>query len=49
MTVTGWSAGEIDAMPVEDLVDWLEEAGEHARRMNRAREEAIREQSGRHR
>lgn len=31
MTVTGWSAAEIDGMEIADLTDWLEEAAEHAK------------------
>ena len=40
MTVTGWSAAEIDGMEIADLTDWLEEAGEHARATNEAIREA---------
>lgn len=36
MTVTGWSAGEIDGMEIADLTDWLEEAAEHSKAVNEA-------------
>lgn len=36
MTVTGWSAAEIDGMEIADLADWLEEAAEHSKAINEA-------------
>lgn len=36
MTVTGWSAAEIDGMEIADLTDWLEEAAEHSKAINEA-------------
>lgn len=36
MTVTGWSAAEIDGMEIADLTDWLEEAAGHAKAVNEA-------------
>ena len=41
MTVTGWSAAEIDGMEIADLSDWLEEAADHARAVKAAREAAL--------